>query len=53
VRTHGGRVLAVGAAASTLEEAARVAYLAVAGIRWEGEHHRRDIGRRALPGNPA
>jgi phosphoribosylamine--glycine ligase len=50
VRTNGGRVLAVGAAASTLEEAARVAYRAVAGIHWDGEHHRRDIGRRALPG---
>jgi phosphoribosylamine---glycine ligase len=50
VRTHGGRVLAVGAAAATLEEAARIAYRAVGGIRWEGEHHRGDIGRRALPG---
>jgi phosphoribosylamine--glycine ligase len=46
--THGGRVLAVGASAPTLEEAARVAYEAVARIRWEGEHHRRDIGSRAL-----
>jgi phosphoribosylamine--glycine ligase len=52
VRTHGGRVLAVGAAASSLEEAARIAYRAVAGIRWEGEHHRRDIGYRALSGVP-
>ena len=46
--THGGRVLAVGASANTLEEAARLAYEAVARIRWEGEHHRRDIGSRAL-----
>ena len=46
--THGGRVLAVGASATTLEEAARLAYEAVARIRWEGEHHRRDIGGRAL-----
>jgi phosphoribosylamine--glycine ligase len=46
--TSGGRVLAVGASAGTLEEAARLAYEAVARIRWEGEHHRRDIGRRAL-----
>src|SRR5580658_9762976 len=51
VRTSGGRVLAVGAAAATLEEAARIAYGAVGAIRWEGEHHRRDIGRRALPGH--
>jgi phosphoribosylamine--glycine ligase len=50
IRTNGGRVLTVGASAETLEEAARIAYRAVGGIRWEGEHHRRDIGRRALPG---
>jgi phosphoribosylamine---glycine ligase len=48
VVTSGGRVLAVGAHASTLEEAARVAYEVVERIHWEGEHHRRDIGRRAL-----
>jgi phosphoribosylamine--glycine ligase len=48
VVTSGGRVLAVGAHAPTLEEAARVAYDVVEGIHWEGEHHRRDIGRRAL-----
>jgi phosphoribosylamine--glycine ligase len=47
--THGGRVLAVGASAVTLEDAARLAYEAVAQIRWDGEHHRSDIGRRALP----
>jgi phosphoribosylamine--glycine ligase len=49
VVTNGGRVLAVGASADTLAEAARLAYDAVAAIRWDGEHHRRDIGRRALP----
>jgi phosphoribosylamine--glycine ligase len=48
VVTSGGRVLAVGARASTLEDAARAAYEAVSGIRWAGEHHRPDIGRRAL-----
>jgi phosphoribosylamine--glycine ligase len=48
VVTSGGRVLAVGAQAATLAEAARVAYSVVDGIRWDGEHHRRDIGRRAL-----
>ena len=46
--THGGRVLAVGASAATLEDAARLAYEAVARIQWDGEHHRTDIGRRAL-----
>ena len=35
--------------AATLEDAARLAYEAVARIHWDGEHHRRDIGRRALP----
>jgi phosphoribosylamine--glycine ligase len=46
--TSGGRVLAVGASAATLEEAARIAYDQVGRVRWDGEHHRRDIGRRAL-----
>jgi len=45
VVTSGGRVLAVGAHASSLDEAARIAYDVVDSIRWEGEHHRRDIGR--------
>ncbi|MGH7294781.1 MAG: phosphoribosylglycinamide synthetase C domain-containing protein, partial [Polyangiaceae bacterium] len=48
VVTRGGRVLAAGAHAASLEEAARLAYEVVAGIRWQGEHHRSDIGRRAL-----
>jgi phosphoribosylamine--glycine ligase len=48
VVTSGGRVLVVGASAATLREAARLAYEAVARIRWDGEHHRRDIGGRAL-----
>ena len=48
--TSGGRVLAVGAHAATLERAAQSAYEAVDRIRWDGEHHRRDIGRRALGG---
>jgi phosphoribosylamine--glycine ligase len=46
--TSGGRVLAVGGCAATLPEAAHIAYDVVARIRWAGEHHRRDIGRRAL-----
>ncbi|MGH7437136.1 MAG: phosphoribosylglycinamide synthetase C domain-containing protein, partial [Polyangiaceae bacterium] len=48
VVTSGGRVLAVGAKAATLAEAARLGYRVAAGLRWEGEHHRRDIGHRAL-----
>ena len=48
VVTAGGRVLVVGAQAATLAEAARTAYAVADGIRWPGEHHRRDIGRRAL-----
>jgi phosphoribosylamine--glycine ligase len=48
VVTAGGRVLAVGAHAPRLEQAARLAYDAAGGIRWDGEHHRHDIGRRAL-----
>jgi phosphoribosylamine--glycine ligase len=48
VVTSGGRVLVVGARAASLSEAARVAYDAVGRIRWPGEHHRRDIGQRAL-----
>jgi phosphoribosylamine--glycine ligase len=48
VVTTGGRVLTVGAHASTLEDAAREAYDLVARIHWQGEHHRSDIGRRAL-----
>jgi phosphoribosylamine--glycine ligase len=52
VVTNGGRVLAVGASAATLEEAARVAYDLVGRVRWDGEHHRRDIGRRALSRAP-
>jgi phosphoribosylamine--glycine ligase len=48
VVTSGGRVLAVGAKAATLAEAAHIGYGVAERIRWEGEHHRRDIGRRAL-----
>ncbi len=49
VLTSGGRVLAVGACASSLAQASAVAYELVGRIHWPGEHHRRDIGRRALP----
>jgi phosphoribosylamine--glycine ligase len=49
--TNGGRVLTVGARASTLEDAAQIAYDLVGRIHWDGEHHRSDIGGRAL--NPS
>lgn len=47
ITTAGGRVLAVGGQAATLDEAAAIAYRAVDRIHWAGEHHRRDIGHRA------
>jgi phosphoribosylamine--glycine ligase len=46
--TNGGRVLAVGGHAGTLQHAATAAYGAVARIGWAGEQHRTDIGWRAL-----
>jgi phosphoribosylamine--glycine ligase len=48
VVTAGGRVLVVGAQARSLADAQRAAYAAAAPIRWDGEHHRSDIGARAL-----
>jgi phosphoribosylamine--glycine ligase len=53
VVTAGGRVLAVSAHRTNLRDAARVAYDAVAQIGWPGEHHRSDIGRRALDKTPS
>jgi phosphoribosylamine--glycine ligase len=44
--TAGGRVLAVTALGDTLPAAIERAYAAVGGIRFEGMHYRRDIGRR-------
>ena len=48
VVTSGGRVLAVPALGATLETAVARAYEAVAKIRFEGAHYRRDIARRAF-----
>jgi phosphoribosylamine--glycine ligase len=48
VRTSGGRVLGVTAAAATLTEALDKAYEAVGKIHFEGMYYRRDIGHRAL-----
>jgi phosphoribosylamine---glycine ligase len=47
--TAGGRVLVVGAYAPSLSDARSIAYEAVSRISWRGEHHRTDIGHRALP----
>lgn len=48
VVTSGGRVLGVTALADTIEKAIERAYAAVGKISWEGEHHRTDIGHKAL-----
>jgi phosphoribosylamine--glycine ligase len=48
VRTSGGRVLGVTAAAATLTEALDKAYEAVGKIHFEGMYYRRDIGHRAM-----
>ena len=51
VVTSGGRVLAVTAVAEDLQTARDRAYEAVAKIHFRGEHHRTDIGNRALRAN--
>ncbi len=48
LRTSGGRVLGVSAAADTLAEALEHAYEAMGKIEFEGMYFRRDIGHRAL-----
>jgi phosphoribosylamine--glycine ligase len=48
VVTAGGRVACVTALGETLRQAQRIAYSAVAGIRFEGMQFRSDIGYRAL-----
>jgi phosphoribosylamine--glycine ligase len=50
--TAGGRVLAVAAAAPSLEEALTRAYQAMAEIHFEGIYYRKDIGHRALRRKP-
>ncbi|HEY0547608.1 MAG TPA: phosphoribosylamine--glycine ligase [Pyrinomonadaceae bacterium] len=44
--TAGGRVLGVTATGQTLDHALARCYDAVSGIRWDGMHYRRDIGKR-------
>jgi len=46
--TSGGRVLGVTARGKTIADAIAAAYRGVSLIRWEGEQHRTDIGRKAL-----
>jgi len=46
--TNGGRVLAVTAAAATLEDALGLAYEGIGMIHFDGMYYRRDIGHRAL-----
>jgi phosphoribosylamine--glycine ligase len=48
--TSGGRVLGVTALGEDIPAAVAEAYRAVDRISWEGMHHRRDIGHRALAG---
>ena len=48
VVTSGGRVLTVGAYAPSFARARDAAYEVASAIRWRGEHHRMDIGHRAL-----
>jgi phosphoribosylamine--glycine ligase len=48
LRTSGGRVLGVSAAAETLAGALEHAYQAIEKIQFEGMYFRRDIGHRAL-----
>jgi phosphoribosylamine--glycine ligase len=53
IETAGGRVLGVTARATTLEEATARAYEAVARIRFDGMHFRRDIGGRDFLQKPS
>jgi phosphoribosylamine--glycine ligase len=48
VETTGGRVLCVCALGDTVADAQQRAYSEIAGISWEGEFHRHDIGWRAI-----
>ena len=50
--TAGGRVLGVTARGATIREAVDRAYRGAARISFEGMHYRRDIGHRALRGQP-
>jgi phosphoribosylamine--glycine ligase len=47
--TAGGRVLGITARGRTFKEARARAYSAVADVRFDGMHYRRDIGTRGTP----
>ncbi len=47
VLTDGGRVLGVTAMGSDINQAIKNAYSAVAKIKWDGIHYRKDIGNKA------
>jgi phosphoribosylamine--glycine ligase len=51
IKTAGGRVLAVTALGSTIEDARERAYEAVSRIHFENCHYRRDIALSAVPVN--
>lgn len=46
--TNGGRVLGVTALGGTIPQAIEEVYRAVNLVHWEGEYHRKDIGKKAL-----
>jgi phosphoribosylamine--glycine ligase len=48
VLTDGGRVLAISAKGSSLEEARKKAYEAAGKIKWDGFYYRKDIGQDLL-----
>jgi phosphoribosylamine--glycine ligase len=48
ITTNGGRVLGVSAQASSLQEAAKLAYTVCDQIQFDGKYLRRDIGHREL-----
>lgn len=48
IQTAGGRVLCATALGDTVAQAQKHAYDAAAGISWDGEFHRSDIGWRAI-----
>ncbi|PGG97255.1 phosphoribosylamine-glycine ligase [Polytolypa hystricis UAMH7299] len=48
LKTAGGRVIAVTATASTLEDAVKKSYTGVSTVKFEGMHYRKDIAYRAF-----
>lgn len=46
--TNGGRVIGVNGTGPGIEDAIKTAYRGVDAISWPDEHHRNDIGRKAL-----